>query len=202
MIILFDYKKIMQPNTVVHCDTEEKAKKLLEWADSRGLKWNNGDSYKSVLNWHKYGKDTVYKLSSGLFGDEPWYKRNNYTVLTYEEAILNDYDLIYKIETGDFGNRCETVYCVDYKNYTKKYNKYTFDINKGWNGYVSGFDVIYIGSKKGSCPTTLIKDKTEILTAFRELANDRNWKVKVIYDGQECSYNYKTVPDKLDDMLE
>lgn len=41
MINLFDYKKIMQPNTVVHCDTEEKAKKLLEWADSRGSSWGN-----------------------------------------------------------------------------------------------------------------------------------------------------------------
>ena len=38
-MIEFDYDRIVQPNVVVHCDTEEKAINLLKWADSVGLKW-------------------------------------------------------------------------------------------------------------------------------------------------------------------
>lgn len=110
MIYLFDYNKIMQKDTVVHCDTEEKAKKLLEWADSKGLKWCNEDGYINDICWGEHKENTCYELFKGKFGSLNWNMINNYTILTYEEVLLNDFDLIYKIETGDFGNRCETIY--------------------------------------------------------------------------------------------
>jgi hypothetical protein len=192
MIYLFDYKKIMQPNTVVHCDTEEKAKKLLEWADSRGLKWCSGDRYIDYGAWALRKEKTCFYLKEGKYGGLEFCKDNNYTILTYEEALLNDFDLIYKIETGDFGNRCETVYCVDYKKEVKTYNKYIFDIEKTWSTYIGMQGVIFIGSKEGKSIKKL--NKTEILNAFCELGVDRNWKVKVIYDNEEYIYDWKTIP--------
>ena len=66
--IEFDYDKIMQKNTVVHCDTEEKADKLLKWADSQGLRWSNGDSYLTVNEYFNYKEKTCYDLVYGLYG--------------------------------------------------------------------------------------------------------------------------------------
>lgn len=195
---MFDYNKIMQENTVVHCNTEEKAKKLLEWADSIGLKRHSGRSFKGVLAYTEGG--TYYDLYYGYTWDISYAKLKEYEVLTYEEVLLNDFDLIYRIETGGFGNRCETVYCVDWKDYTKTCNGYTFDIDKRWVSYVSyvnSFNLIYIGNNKGKDSFTL--NKTEILKAFDELARDRKWKVKVIYNGEEYIYNYKTMPDKIEE---
>jgi hypothetical protein len=193
MIYLFDYNKIMQENTVVHCNTEEKAKKLLEWADSIGLKRHSGRSFKGVLAYTEGG--TYYDLYYGYTWDISYAKLKEYTILTYEEVLLNDFDLIYRIETGGFGNRCETVYCVDWKDYTKTCNGYTFDIDKCWVSYVNSFNLIYIGNNKGKDSFTL--NKTEILTAFCELGADRNWKIKVIYDGEEYVYDWKTIPQAI-----
>jgi hypothetical protein len=57
---------------------------------------------------------------------------------------------------------------------------------------VNSFNLIYIGNNKGKDSFTL--NKTEILTAFCELGADRNWKIKVIYDGEEYIYDWKTIP--------
>ena len=63
-----DYDKIMQPKTVVYCDTEEKANKLLKWADSKGLTWCNGDSYLNDNQYNVFKDQTCYDLYDGVYG--------------------------------------------------------------------------------------------------------------------------------------
>ena len=63
----FDYEKIMKSNVVVHCDEECKAKNLLKWADSNGLKWGGGDIY-TLTKWTTYETLTAYNLYKGCFG--------------------------------------------------------------------------------------------------------------------------------------
>lgn len=83
----FDYEKIMRPNTVIHCKTKEQAKELLKWADSKGLKWCDGNSYLEENNWEKHREDTCYNLCVGAYSDKRDYKDCDYIILPYEEVL-------------------------------------------------------------------------------------------------------------------
>lgn len=86
-VVEFDYDKIMKENVVVNCVTEEQAKNLLKWADSKGLKWCNGESYLKGTDWRVYGENTCYDLFLGTFGNL-YYDKDRYKILSYEEALL------------------------------------------------------------------------------------------------------------------
>ena len=93
-MIEFDYDKIMQPDTVIHCDEEWKANNLLKWADSKGLSWNTGVSYLKCTVWVFYKRNTCYNLYRNELLKYDYCKDNNYKILKYEEVIMN------KIEDG------------------------------------------------------------------------------------------------------
>jgi hypothetical protein len=94
----FNWKLILQPNTVVHCDTEEKAITLLAEAHERGLRWSNDRSYVNCNQWGIFKNKTCYKFTTGSFCDVDYYKDNhdeleyleerNYTILTYEDVLI------------------------------------------------------------------------------------------------------------------
>lgn len=86
----FNYDLIMQPNTVVHCDTEEKGLELCKWADSKGLKWISGMSYLTMSNWGEYKNDTCYFLYQGEYCRKDFYKQEGYTILKYEDIVINE----------------------------------------------------------------------------------------------------------------
>lgn len=86
-IIQFDYDKIMQEKVVVNCKTEEQAKNLLTWADSKGLRWSNGTSYLKGTDWRLFGENTCYDLFGGTFGSL-YPQTESYKILSYEEALL------------------------------------------------------------------------------------------------------------------
>ena len=44
----------------IHCDTRQKAKKLLKAFDKMGMKWNGGERYTSVDFYYEHGHDTCY----------------------------------------------------------------------------------------------------------------------------------------------
>ena len=50
----FDYNKIVQPKTAVHCKIEKQANELLKWADSKGLRWADGESYLKTNEYQEY----------------------------------------------------------------------------------------------------------------------------------------------------
>ena len=82
----FKYSTI-KPKTVVHCDTEEKAKTLLEWADSRGYKWKDGDSFLNGTMWEVRESDTCYSLYEGTYYPYDHCKEKRFTVIEYEDAL-------------------------------------------------------------------------------------------------------------------
>lgn len=87
--IEFDYDKIMQKDTAVHCDTEGKANNLLKWADGKGLKWNAGGKYTEGNSWEMYKKETCYSLFDGLYSDLPYLKNNSDEIYKYEDVVVN-----------------------------------------------------------------------------------------------------------------
>ena len=85
----FNWNKILNVHTVIHCDTMEKAISLLAEADKRGLKWIGGSKYSEYTFWEEYGYDTCYNLKSGEYGKYNTYdKFYNYTILTYEDVLI------------------------------------------------------------------------------------------------------------------
>jgi len=86
---MFDYDKIMKPNTVVHCDTKEKAINLIRWADSMGLKWCDGEKYTLTCNeWDIRKTQTCYGIYKGYFSPKEYYEIKGYTILKYEEVLI------------------------------------------------------------------------------------------------------------------
>jgi hypothetical protein len=88
-MIEFDYDRIVQPNVVVHCDTEEKAINLLKWADSVGLKWCNKKSYLECNYYYMHREETCYNLYYNTYTDYNFYKYNHYKIYKYEDVIMN-----------------------------------------------------------------------------------------------------------------
>lgn len=85
----FNKSLILQPKTVVHCTTEQQAITLLNWADSIGLKWLSGDSYRDKRNFY-LEEETCYYLNNGLCSSYDYCKIEGYTILSYDEVILRD----------------------------------------------------------------------------------------------------------------
>lgn len=77
-------------NIVVHCDTRDKAKDLLEWAHSKGKHWGSGDSYLAKNCWSEYEKETCYSLSTGYYGTRGCY--DGMVIMPYEDVLVKPVD--------------------------------------------------------------------------------------------------------------
>ena len=88
---VFNYKKIMKPYTVVHCDEKWKTNNLLKWADAVGLKWSTGESYLELHRWDRLKDKTYYDLYSGQYCDCSFGEFGDHiSILKYEEVVFNN----------------------------------------------------------------------------------------------------------------
>lgn len=69
----------------IHCDTEEKAKKLLKTFDKLGKKWCDGDSY---LDDSYYMQDACYD-NGGEYGYYDYYNEND-ILIEFDEVDLEN----------------------------------------------------------------------------------------------------------------
>ena len=76
-------------NAVIHCDTEEKAKKLLTEFDKMGKCWSSGNSYKEASRWEDY-KDRTCFSNRGGFSPKNYYENANYTIYEFEDVIFDE----------------------------------------------------------------------------------------------------------------
>ena len=76
-------------NLVIHCDTEEKAEKLLREFGREGYRWCTGNRYIEDTNWEVYRKRTCYSNSRG-YGNIEYFKQNGYTVVEFDEIAIKD----------------------------------------------------------------------------------------------------------------
>ena len=72
---------------VMHCDTEEKANVFCKYLNRVGKKWCVDVSYIDKNRWEEYKNDTCYCFNEGTFCNIGYYKKNNYTILEF-----NDFD--------------------------------------------------------------------------------------------------------------
>lgn len=98
----FDWNKILQPETVVNCDTENKAIELLNEANERGLRWWDGSKYLKKDHWDYFSKETCYNFKTGGYADLTDFKGKLSTILSYEDALLNkNKDDIFNIKSNN-----------------------------------------------------------------------------------------------------
>ena len=76
-------------NFAVHCDSEEKAKKLLKAFDEAGYRWASGYSYTEYTCWTTYKEETCY-IADRCFGSVEYCKEYDYTVLEFDEIEFED----------------------------------------------------------------------------------------------------------------
>lgn len=109
-IIEFDYDKIMRYGFVINCKTEWQADSLLAWTDSKGLTWRNKESYLKKTDWQEYRESTCYYLPKGGYADLSWFRAYGYDILSYEEALLPQYNKTKGITSSENENHLERIY--------------------------------------------------------------------------------------------
>lgn len=70
---------------VIHCDTKEKADKLLKAFDKLGKRWVAKDSYLERNCWQKFREDTCYD-NTNRYSFIKSYKENSYKVYEFDEV--------------------------------------------------------------------------------------------------------------------
>lgn len=83
----FDWDKILQPKTVVHCPEEWMWEDLLK---ERLLEHPRGAKITS-----DYYGDNGYNFLDGAFSNLSWYKKEGWKILSYKEILLIPTDYYY-----------------------------------------------------------------------------------------------------------
>ncbi|HBS10668.1 MAG TPA: hypothetical protein DEA28_02965 [Firmicutes bacterium] len=73
----------------IHCDTEEKADKLLEAFDKYGESWSVDSRYTDINYWNEYKEKTCYD-NDIAYCDINSYKEDNYTIYEFEDVDLEN----------------------------------------------------------------------------------------------------------------
>lgn len=87
---MFNEKLIFKNNVYVHCDTEEKANQLLQWANEQGINWMGSDLPTTIINYWDANKDkTCYCISKDGCGmDHKDYMHSSLKIYKFEEVHL------------------------------------------------------------------------------------------------------------------
>lgn len=73
----------------IHCDTEEKANKLLSAFDKLGERWCAGNSYINDNYWTCYKEETCYSNDGGC-AKKSECELMNYKIYEFDEVDLGD----------------------------------------------------------------------------------------------------------------
>lgn len=76
-------KSLLQTKSAIHCDTEEKAKILLEELNKLGFTWYSG--YDGTINWRN--ENTCYFLSDDCLTHSPldYAEKEGYAIFKFDE---------------------------------------------------------------------------------------------------------------------
>ena len=75
-------KETIKEKTVINCETESEAKRILKMAHALGYKWWSGRSFTDAQNnWDIYEKTTCYSIKDGTCSDIKYFKDANYTII-------------------------------------------------------------------------------------------------------------------------
>jgi hypothetical protein len=82
------WKEIFErENTVINCETEQEANKLLKIANELGYKWRDGDKFTQINDFLYYQNKTCYNIKKGMYQNFAYYTDYGYTILRYRDII-------------------------------------------------------------------------------------------------------------------
>lgn len=84
----------------IHCDTIEKACKLLIMFDKIGERWRSGRRYTVENNWFKHGDRTVYE-NTRTFDDIDDAKAKEYMIFEFEDIVFLEDSTIKSVTLND-----------------------------------------------------------------------------------------------------
>lgn len=73
----------------IHCNTKEKAEKLLKGFDKLDKKWFSGASYLEINHWDVYEEYTCYNNING-YSCFDWHKEKDYKIYEFDEVDLEE----------------------------------------------------------------------------------------------------------------
>lgn len=79
--------KGLDDKTVVHCKTEEQAKKVTSLAQRAGLTWISGDGYETALKWDIRKEKSCYYLTAGLLHSTDYFISKDFKILDADEFL-------------------------------------------------------------------------------------------------------------------
>ena len=79
-------KEAIKEKTVIHCETESEANRILNMAHELGYRWWHGRSFIDAQNdWNIYENATCYSIENGCYSNIKYYKDANYTIINSTE---------------------------------------------------------------------------------------------------------------------
>lgn len=85
----------------IHCDTKEKANKLLKKFHELGKKWNSGMSYLKDSDYYTWYQEQTVLSNNGLVGSLDHAKRNNIKIIEFDD--LEDFKENHEKDVFDYG---------------------------------------------------------------------------------------------------
>lgn len=70
---------------VMHVKTEEEYDAFSKFLDSKGEKWNNGDSYLECSYWGFYKNEICFEFDCGAYSTLGYYRSRDYTILEFSD---------------------------------------------------------------------------------------------------------------------
>lgn len=75
-------QEAIKEKTVINCETESEAKRILKMAHELGYKWRSERSFTyEQNNWDVYEKATCYSIEDGTYSNIKYFKDANYTII-------------------------------------------------------------------------------------------------------------------------
>lgn len=73
-------------NYVMHCKTKDEAREFLDYLNSVGKKWQDGEAYsKKNIYWHWGKENTCYNFNEGRLADKKYYLSKDFTILEWSD---------------------------------------------------------------------------------------------------------------------
>lgn len=88
----FNIEDYPDRDVAMHCPNVEDATIFLEYLDSIGRTWINGDRYRNP-RYNNYDSQTAYAFNRGQFGSVDFYLDNDYEVLSFGNFDWNEFDI-------------------------------------------------------------------------------------------------------------
>ena len=124
----------LENDMVVHCDTKEKAKKLVEMV---------GGELKLVIGWDDYKEETCYHFHINFpsgYSPRSFYEDNDYHIVEFDDLDLSSY------ENENQNSESNTDLVNHPKHYQLKNGLEVIDVVEAFTDGLEGIDAVDIGN--------------------------------------------------------